>query len=155
MRRGLRDGLIKSTIDELNAPFKQLYLDNWVFIPYFKWMIKGGKEPQVIDYLRRIIVKKVISDVVKIETNNKIKEKYNKDITNKMWQDCFVYLNLTSIGNPLQLSPTTKDEFDEAHFTIARSLNSCIIVTGDKIFIQKHPDIVWYYGKVRQIHSDT
>ena len=155
MRRGLRDGIVKSTIDGLNAPFEQFYLDSWAIIPYFQWKIKGGKEPQVIDYLKRIVIKKVISDLVKKETNKKIMKDYNKDITKSMWDECLNYLNVACIGNLLQLSPTTPDEFDDAHIAIARNLNKCIILTGDKDLIQKDKGIVWYYGKVRQIHSAT
>ena len=155
MRRGLKDGLVKSTIDGLNAQFEQFYLDSWVLIPYFEWKINGGSEPQVIDYLKRVVVKKVISDLVKIETNSKIKEKLHRDITENMWKECFDYLKLNCIGNPLNLSPTTPEEFDDAHLSTAQKLNNCIIITGDKKLIEKCPDVVWFYGKVRQIHSDT
>ena len=50
MKRQLLDGLIKSTVDGLNQPFKQFYLDSWVIIPYFIWKKNGGLEPQVIYY---------------------------------------------------------------------------------------------------------
>jgi len=151
----MRDGMVKSIIDSLNAPFEQFYLDSWAIIPYFIWKLKGKKEPQVIDYLKRVVVKKVVSDLVKIETNNIIRKRYNKDITNKMWQDCFNYLNIACIGNPLNLSPSTPDEFDDAHLATARNLNNCIIITDDIDFVEKNPDIVWKYGKIRHIHSDT
>jgi predicted nucleic acid-binding protein len=154
MRRGLKDGLVKATQDGLNAPFEQFYLDSWVLIPYFEWKIRNGNEPQVIDYLKRTIVKKIISKLVKIEVSNKIKEKLGVDITEDMWEDCFGYLKLDYIGNPLNLSPTTPEEFDGAHLSTAKSLDNCVIITGDKKLIEKSPEIVWFYGKVRQVQSD-
>jgi len=155
MERGLRDGLVKPTINGLNAPFEQLYLDSWVIIPYFKWKINGGKEPQVIDYVKRILVKKVISDLVKTETSKKIKKELDKNITDDMWKECIDYLKLDCIGNPLNLSPTTPAQFDDAHLKTARTLHKCIILTGDKKLIMRDPKIVWSYKKLRQIHSNT
>jgi hypothetical protein len=155
MMRGLKDGLVKATIDGLNTPFEQFYLDSWVIYQYFNWKLKERPEPETISYIRQVRVRKIISDLVKIEINNKIKEDFEINITDAMWETCLTYLNLYCIGNPLNLSPTNPNEFDEAHLATATSLNKCIIITGDQALIEKNPSIVWDYGEVRKVHSNT
>lgn len=155
MKRGLRDGLVKSTIDGLNPPFEQLYIDSWVTVDYFRYKKQNKKIPQKIDYLKRTVFKKVVSDLVILETTRKIKERFKIILSEKDWKEFFQELNVNNIGNPLNLSASTPDEFDDAHIKNARNLQNCIIMTWDSNLLKKAPDIAWSYGKIRQIHSNT
>ena len=155
MKRGMRDGLVKSMKDGLNPPFEQLYFDSWVTVDYFRWKKQGGNTPQKINFLRKVVVRKVISELVKIETNNALKDKYGLILQESDWKLFCEDLGVTDIGNPLNLSPITSDDFDDAHIKIAKSLKKCVIVTWDSDFCEKAPDVAWKYGKIRQVHSDT
>lgn len=155
MKRGLNDGIVKSTLDGLGAPFEQFYLDSWIVFPFFRWKIIGGNEPQVVDYIKRTVVKKVITNLVLDEVNEKMISKYKIEIDESGIKEFYDYLDVTNIGNPLNLKPTTADEYDDAHLETARSLPKCIIITGDNGLIRKDPSIVWFYGKVRQVQSVT
>lgn len=151
--RQLNDGLVKSTQDGLGASFSKVYLDSWVAIAWLKWKIKNKVKPHVIDYIERVVYEKIVSDLVKKEVAIVSKRDFNIELSEELWKEFLSSLNVKNIGNPLNLNPEDSNDFDDSHIKTAKTQKDTIIVTGDKQMISKD-DIVWYYGKLRKIHSE-
>jgi len=155
MKRVMEDGLVKATHDGLGSLFDVIYIDTLIAIAYFKSKIKGGSKPQVIDYLERTVFRKITSDLVKNELVKVLSRDFNYTLNEFEWNEFLKSLKLRNVGNPLNLTPSSSDEYDDAHLKTAKTFNKCIIVTGDKKFIAKDPTAVWFYGKLRQVHSSS
>jgi predicted nucleic acid-binding protein len=147
--RQIKDGLVKSIQDGLGAKFKKIYLDSWVAVAWLKWKLKNKTKPQVIDYLEKVVCEKIVSDLVKEELKIVSKRDFKKEFAENLWNEFLKSLNLKNIGNPLNLNPKDKEEYDNAHIKMAKSMKETIIVTGDKGMIKKD-DIVWSYWRLRK-----